>query len=128
LVKTIAAMDGAFPDANVNDFENLIATLDLPDLKDRHILAAALKSNSEVVITFNLKHFPALKLKQHDIEALSPDVFIARLIKQDSTQAINALNSLVNKLKNPPKIIEEVLVSMANCGLVNTAELYRSLL
>lgn len=53
LKKTIEAMNLAFPDANVEDFNELMASINLPDSEDRHVVACAMKSKSEMIITFN---------------------------------------------------------------------------
>lgn len=37
----------AFPDAFVKNYSGLIESLELPDPKDRHVLAAAIKTNLE---------------------------------------------------------------------------------
>jgi hypothetical protein len=53
----------AFPDAAVSDYENLAPIL-TNHPKDRHVLAAAIRGNCPLILTFNLQHFPedALKL------------------------------------------------------------------
>ena len=51
-------MNLAFPDALVHNYEPLIDSLTLPDLNDRHVLAAAIKTNADLIITNNLKDFP----------------------------------------------------------------------
>lgn len=43
LQKTTDAMNRAFPDATIRNFEPLIASLTLPDAHDRHVLAAAIR-------------------------------------------------------------------------------------
>ena len=48
----------AFPDALVKQYENLIQVLDLPDKKDCHVLAAAIKTNAEIIVSNNIRHFP----------------------------------------------------------------------
>lgn len=47
----------AFPDALVTNYEGLIGNLDLPDPKDCHVLAAAIKTNANIIVTNNLKDF-----------------------------------------------------------------------
>ena len=51
-------MDRHFPDALVVGFEPLIDGLTLPDADDRHVLAAAIRGQADVIITQNLKDFP----------------------------------------------------------------------
>ena len=52
-------MNAAFPDAEVHGFEELIEDLELPDLDDRHVLAVAIHSKADAIITFNQKDFPS---------------------------------------------------------------------
>ncbi len=79
LRRTIQVMNAAFPDAEVHGFEELIDLIELPDLDDRHVLAAGIKCNAGAIITFNTKDFPQEILDQHNIEVYSPDEFISQL-------------------------------------------------
>jgi hypothetical protein len=45
----------AFPDALVTHYETLIEHQDLPDEKDRHVLAEAIKANAHVIVSNNIK-------------------------------------------------------------------------
>ena len=58
LNRTSALMDRAIPDALVTGHEILIAGLTPPDPDDRHVLAAAIRCNASVIVTFNEKGFP----------------------------------------------------------------------
>ena len=58
LESTKNAMNLAFPDSNITNYKSLIKSLTLPDKKDRHVLAAAIKSKADVIVTFNIKDFP----------------------------------------------------------------------
>jgi len=51
---TIQAMNNAFPDSTVENFEELIPSLSLPDEDDRHVLACAIKCKADLITTFNL--------------------------------------------------------------------------
>lgn len=58
LGRTSDLMDNAIPGALVTGHEDLIAGLQLPDPDDRHVLAAAIRCNASVIVTFNEKDFP----------------------------------------------------------------------
>lgn len=58
LDRTSSLMDMAVPDGLVTDYDSLVNSLQLSDADDRHVLAAAIKCNASVIVTFNLKDFP----------------------------------------------------------------------
>ncbi|HBC40774.1 MAG TPA: hypothetical protein DCZ88_02425 [Pseudanabaena sp.] len=62
-------MNSQVRDSLITDFEQLIPSLTLPDPNDRHILAAAIVAEVDVIVTFNLKDFPDLYLSQYGIAA-----------------------------------------------------------
>lgn len=61
----IAKANSAFPDALVQNYKGLIDHLHLPDKDDRHILAAAIKTNANLIVTNNIKDFPEEYLKKN---------------------------------------------------------------
>ena len=52
--RTVAVMEKAFPEALVAGYEALIDRLELPDIKDRHVLAAAITADAAFIVTENL--------------------------------------------------------------------------
>jgi len=49
----------AFPEAIVHVPDELLKAVDfLPDKSDRHVLAAAVMSRANAIVTQNIKHFP----------------------------------------------------------------------
>ncbi len=120
LEKTRDAMDSAFPDSNITNYEEIANNLSLPDDRDKHVLAAAIRANADVIVTFNLKHFPSEHLKLYDVEAQSPDEFITNLISLDEVKSLQALKNQVKSLRNPPRSMEDVLQVLENCGLRNS--------
>ena len=71
-------MDRHFPDALVVDFERFIDGISLPDPRDRHVLAAAIKGQADVIVTQNLKDFPQEQLDLCQIEAQHADRFLLK--------------------------------------------------
>lgn len=72
-------MNAALPEAVVGDYRPLIAELTLPDPDDRHVLAAAIAGKASVIVTWNLKDFPARNLPAHGLIIKSPDDFLTDL-------------------------------------------------
>ena len=72
-------MNEAVRDCLVTGYEDLIESLFLPDPDDRHVLAAAIRADAEVIVTFNLKDFPAGTLASYNVEAMHPDDYLVSL-------------------------------------------------
>jgi hypothetical protein len=128
LERTCHAMDSAFEEANVKGYKNLIAELHLPDKDDRHVLAVAIRSGADFIITFNKKDFPARSVKLYSIEIKNPDEFIVSFLKTSLSKVIESFTKLVNALKKPPLTHEQVLKALENCGLTETVTLIRKTL
>ena len=111
----------------VADFEDLIPTLKLPDPDDRHVLAAAIISEAKIIVTFNLKDFPESILAKYGIAAQHPDVFVGDLIERYPQQILQAVDTILDRLKNPRQTFTNHLETLANQGLLNSVALLRDL-
>jgi len=58
LRRTRDLMDMHVRDCLVENFEDLIPVLELPDPKDRHVLAAAIRGRADVIVTYGQVDFP----------------------------------------------------------------------
>jgi len=116
----------AFPDALVENYEGLINGLKLPDKKDRHVLAAAIKTNANVIVTNNLKDFPKDYLASFGLTAKGADDFLTDIIDLDPHQAVSAFKELVLNRRNPDLDEFEVLDIFRNRGLKDTADFLHS--
>jgi len=67
-----------FLDALQTDLEPLIPQC-TNDPKDRHVLAAAIKAEARVIVTFNQRHFSPEHLEQWGIVAMNPNDFLLEL-------------------------------------------------
>lgn len=123
LERTSSLMDRAVPDALVLDYETLIEGLNLPDADDRHVLAAAIKCNASVIVTFNLKDFPKGVLDTFDIEPVHPDDFIADLWDLDKAAVLEAARRQRGSLKSPPHSARQYLDKLLQQKLPETVKL-----
>jgi predicted nucleic acid-binding protein len=76
LERTKQLMNSSVRDCLVEDFDHLIPTIELPDKNDRHVVAAAIQGQADMIVTFNLKDFPQSALDKYKLEAQHPDDFI----------------------------------------------------
>ena len=109
LERTRVLMDTHVRDALVTGYEPLIEGLSLPDPDDRHVLAAAIRSHADLILTFNLKDFPAAALFPFAIEAQHPDDFLLHQWSLDQPKVLTALRRQRASLENPPKKSPEFL-------------------
>ncbi|CAG8870205.1 hypothetical protein PS627_03908 [Pseudomonas fluorescens] len=109
LDRTVEFMNRAIPDCLVSNYEPLMMGLELPDEDDRHVLGAAIKCGASVIVTYNLKDFPAEILKQFEIEALHPDVFLSDIWDLDQAAVLEAVQKQRAALKNPTHTPRELL-------------------
>lgn len=121
-VKQRSAMERAFPEACVTGYAGLEAGLVLPDPYDRHVLAAAITTSAQVIVTDNLKDFPSDTLAPFDIDAISADEFISAAIELDRLTAIAALRKMRERFKNPAMDAEALLQRIKDRKLFQTAE------
>ncbi len=127
LSRTKRLMNANVTDCLVQGYETIIQDLKLPDPRDRHVLAAAIRSSSKFVITFNLTDFPEEALAPYDILAQHPDDFILDLLEADWLTVCKAAEKQRIRLKNPPKTPDEYLQTLVELGLPLSASRMREL-
>ena len=121
-----AGMEQAFEDAMVDGFDHLLAVCGaMPDAKDRHVLAAAIKTRADVIVTDNLKHFPEHILATFGIEARSADAFIADTAMLDIDRAASAVQRMRLRLVNPAISVADLFNKMDDQGLTETVDVLR---
>lgn len=128
LERTKQLMNQNVRDCLVTGYEQLIAELELPDADDRHVLAAAIKSDSEVIVTFNLKDFPSEYIGRYGIKAQHPDDFILNLINLNSEIVCQAFKNQLNTLKNPPMTSDQLLDILIKQQLTKSMAILQELL
>lgn len=120
LERTRDLMNAHVRDCLVTGYEPLIPSLELPDPDDRHVLAAAIVGRADVIVTYNLKHFPNSALRPFGIEAQHPDDFVLHQIDLRPTVACKWIKRCRQSLKNPPKTVEEYLSKLESQQLTQT--------
>jgi hypothetical protein len=117
LERTRQLMDAHTRDCLVTGFEDLIPALHLPDPGDCHVLAAAIHGRADVIVTYNLRHFPPEHLARYGIEAQHPDEFLTHLIDLAPGPVCAAARTHRLRLKTPPKTVTEYLETLEQQSL-----------
>ncbi|MBT0566889.1 PIN domain-containing protein [Williamsia sp. CHRR-6] len=113
-------MNDAIRDGTVAGFEPLVDAVELPDPGDRHVLAAAIKARAQVIVTRNLRDFPADALTPWDLEAKSPDDFILDQIDLDRTAVYGAIQRIADSNMKEPRTVAAVLPRLERDGLIES--------
>jgi len=120
LERTRELMDMSTRDSLVTGYEHLIASLNLPDPDDRHVLAAAIVGRCDVIVTHNLKDFPNELLAAYGIEAQHPDEFLSNHLNLAPGIFCSSVQKVRRRLRNPPYSVDQYLENLIQCGLVAT--------
>lgn len=116
----------AVRDCLVTGYEPLVEGLKLPDPQDRHVLAAAIKAGAQVIVTRNLKDFPAADLEPWAIEAKSPDAFVLDQVGVNGRVVAASVRQIADSRIRPPESIEDVLRQLERDGLMESVAALRA--
>jgi hypothetical protein len=97
---------------NSQGHERHIAGIELPDPDDRHVVAAAIESGASLIVTSNIRDFPAKALKPFGLRSRAPDAFLmdlhAAVGEAIIAVAANARRNLKRSNTSPPDFIAAV--------------------
>lgn len=128
LERVRALMDRHVPDALVTGYQSLVESIrGLPDEDDRHVVAAAIVTQAEGIVTFNLRDFPDEVLSVWNLRAIHPDSFITDLTDLDITSVIDAARRQRASLLSPPFTPDEFLDCLLRQQLPETVSRLRPL-
>ncbi|RCW43295.1 PIN domain-containing protein [Halopolyspora algeriensis] len=105
-------MQQHFHDAEVTGYQSLLPTM-TNDEKDRHVLAAAVRANAEVIVTFNVKHFPATALDPYDLVAVHPDDFLLDQLDLYPGITLQCLHQQVAGYRKEPTTVPDLMTFLA---------------
>jgi hypothetical protein len=97
-----AQINSTVPDCLVRNYRPIIEGLTLPDKDDRHVLAAAIKTGAQVIVTCNIGDFPKEYLAEFDIEAQHPDEFLMYQKEENDLSVLAMLKEARLTYRNPP--------------------------
>jgi hypothetical protein len=111
LDRTVALMLQHFPEALVEDYEPLVPTMKNAEA-DRHVLAAAVRANASVLVTFNVNDFPVSACAPFNITVQTPDEFLSDLWAVHPDAMAEVLRTQAAHLARPPQTPQQVLATL----------------
>lgn len=128
LARTRALIIEAVPDCLVTRHEGLADDVQLVDPNDLHVLAAAIRAQAQVIVTYNLRHFPDHAIAPYDLETKHPDEFVLDAIDLFPSRVVAIIHEMANDFRNPPMSVEEVLASLRRRELVRSVARLREMM
>lgn len=112
----------SFPDSEVTVKGALVEQIELVDLDDRHVVAAAIQTQAALIVTDNLKHFSKERLEEYDIVAVSADQFFSDCITVSELTAVSQVRKMRRQFDSPKFDAKGLLLRMEQVGLSQTAD------
>jgi predicted nucleic acid-binding protein len=108
--RRLQRMEATFPEACVHVSDALLSNIpEIPDPGDRHVIAAAVAGRADVIVTFNLRHFPSSILGAKGIAVRSPDVFLVELFRRSPAQLVEILDWQAIDIRQPKRALLDAL-------------------
>jgi len=127
--RLVAAMAKTFPYARRDpvsaDYER-INRVQLPDEKDRHVYAAALTAQADIVCTSNLVDFPVSLTATLGFQVMSPDELLCWLIAQHPQTMLLVHQTAIANL--PGASDESTITALQRAGAPQAAQAMAHLL
>lgn len=114
-----ASLRAAFPRGLVRAHPEIEARLLLPDPNDLHVLATAIASGADAIVTFNAQDFPGHVLAAEGITRRDPDGFLWELQSHNPV----AMTGIVEGVRAKAEAISRQPVTLK--ALLKRARLYR---
>lgn len=109
--RRIAAMNTYFPRAMTNGYEHLTDGMQA-DPKDKHVLAAAVHSQSDVLVTDNVKDFHPPSTGPYAMRVERMSQFLSRKLEEHPDRVVSAMQTMVARNRRDPRTMPELLDKM----------------
>ena len=100
----------------VDNYEPLVESLTLPYENDRHVLAAAIKTNANIIVTINIKDCPAEYLASFGLTVKTADDFITDAIDQNKDVHLEDFSMMVVN-RNKPDLVTRYQIPLMYLSL-----------
>jgi predicted nucleic acid-binding protein len=106
-------MNQAFPRAMVSGYEHREPEMQA-DAKDKHVLAAAVHSQSTVLVTENVKDFNPPTTGPNAMRVEKTSQFLNQLVDDNPQRAVNAMNKMISRTDREPNSMSALIDKLAS--------------
>lgn len=127
--RLFAGMNATFPYALVSPVSGhyqRFKNLHMPDPDDRHVVAAAVAAEADILCTSNTKDFPDPVMDRVGLTRLTPDEVLAGLVRVHPGEMLRVHRTSVERLKGATD--QSTLAALRRAGASRTADLMAELL
>lgn len=107
----------------MTNYEKLASSIELPDPDDQHVVATAIVSHADAIVSFNIKDFPQAVLLPYGLEVQHPDEFVTSQLQLQKIPALSAIKKMRARWTNPQRPAEELIAALEKRGLPLTTDL-----
>lgn len=111
--RLLRTLERAFPLAAVSGFDRLIEDFDLPDPDDRHVVAAAVHGECDLLVTYNERDIPGSAVEDHDLLVLTTDSALVLMAQWFAQELPGVVEAQVAALKSPATTTDSFLDRLA---------------
>ncbi|MDX6280612.1 MAG: hypothetical protein QOH03_1683 [Kribbellaceae bacterium] len=108
-----AQMAKAFPEALVADYQHLMPEMQA-DEKDKHVLAAAVRSEADVLVTENTRDFDPPTSGPHAMKVERTSEFLNQMLEEHPDKVVGAMQKMVDRNRRAPQTMPELIDKMAD--------------
>ena len=120
--KRFSDMHRAFEDAHVTGWESIESEIVLPDLDDRHVVAAAVYGRAHAIVTANVSDFPESVLEPLELEAVDPDTFLLDQLDLSPAAVLSVIKEQASYASRPPMTPQELAGLLSRAGVPGFAD------
>ncbi len=118
---TLPLIDKFLQKGLIKEYDHIVGDVEGINDKDIHVVAAAIRGNCSIILTNNIRHFPAQELENYDITAMTPDEFLVPILQSQPGEFCVAVRNHRTSLSRPPYSIDEYLIKLETDGLIKTS-------
>lgn len=108
-----------------DEYVPLIAAMPGSDLDDHPHAAAAVARAPTIILTHNVRHFPARPLARYGVVVRRPDDYLIELSDEHGDEMIRVVTHMAADHRRPPMTVAQIVDTLGRAGVPRFADILR---